>query len=192
MRTYFELNQQVTQLAPPQPQHGVALAFTSALSGEGVSHVARAFAHELARHSVKRIALVTLAGLQQTVIETVLPQQALQQTQDNLWELVPRQCEGSACESWQRDHGLRQATLTIWRRKFDYVLLDCPALRTSPAAAVLAPLLDGVALVVEAGRTRRADIQFAQRMLAGAQANLLGLVLNKRRYPVPAWLYRWL
>jgi Mrp family chromosome partitioning ATPase len=55
---------------------------------------------------------------------------------------------------------------------------------------MLAPGVDGVVLVVEADRTKRDQIQRAQRTIEMANGNLLGLVLNKRRYVVPRWLYR--
>jgi Mrp family chromosome partitioning ATPase len=73
---------------------------------------------------------------------------------------------------------------------FDYTLIDCPSIKDSYEAAMLAPGVDGVVLVVEADRTKRDQIQRAQQTIEMANGNLLGLVLNKRRYVVPRWLYR--
>jgi len=50
--------------------------------------------------------------------------------------------------------------------------------------------VDGVAVVVAAGQTRRDEILNAQRTIEQAGGKFLGFVLNKRRYPVPEWLYR--
>ena len=51
-------------------------------------------------------------------------------------------------------------------------------------------MVDGVILVVEADRTKRDQIQRAQQTIEMANGKLLGLVLNKRRYVVPKWIYR--
>jgi len=55
---------------------------------------------------------------------------------------------------------------------------------------VLASSVDGVVVVVEAGQSRREEITNAQRTIEQAGGKFLGFVLNKRRYPVPEWLYK--
>ena len=55
---------------------------------------------------------------------------------------------------------------------------------------MLASMVDGIVIVVEAGQSRRDEILNAQRTIENAGGNFLGFVLNKRRYPVPEWLYR--
>ena len=76
------------------------------------------------------------------------------------------------------------------RVSFDNILIDCRALGTSAEVAVLASNVDGIVIVVEAGQSRRDEILNAQRTIENAGGNFLGFVLNKRRYPVPEWLYR--
>ena len=76
------------------------------------------------------------------------------------------------------------------RLTFPNILIDCRSLKVSAEAAVLAASVDGVVVVVEAGRTRRDEIRNAQRTIEMAQGNFLGTILNKRRYPVPEWLYK--
>jgi Mrp family chromosome partitioning ATPase len=46
-------------------------------------------------------------------------------------------------------------------------------------ATALAPAVDGVLLVVEAGKTRREDARHAVKGLRQVGANLVGVVLNK-------------
>ncbi|OGP70507.1 MAG: hypothetical protein A2Y80_05700 [Deltaproteobacteria bacterium RBG_13_58_19] len=58
-----------------------------------------------------------------------------------------------------------------------YVLFDLPPLLTFADALAFAPSVDGVVVVVEAGKTSREDIERCQEMLK--QFNLLGFVLNK-------------
>jgi Mrp family chromosome partitioning ATPase len=45
-------------------------------------------------------------------------------------------------------------------------------------------------IVVEAGESRRDEILNAQRTIEASGGKFLGFVLNKRRYPVPGWLYK--
>ncbi len=76
------------------------------------------------------------------------------------------------------------------RERYDCVLLDCGALDSSVDLLRLAPAADGVVLVVEAGRAGKEQVNRAAHVITEAQGTLLGFVLNKRRYPIPNWLYR--
>ena len=58
-----------------------------------------------------------------------------------------------------------------------YVILDAPPLLTVPDALVCAPYVDGVIIVVEAGRTPRDQIRKAVELLEGK--NIVGLVMNR-------------
>lgn len=78
------------------------------------------------------------------------------------------------------------------RTQFDAILLDCGSLGVMYDALCHAPALDGIVLIVEAGKTKRDEILRAADLIQGAGGRLLGTVLNKRRYPIPSWLYRML
>jgi Mrp family chromosome partitioning ATPase len=82
------------------------------------------------------------------------------------------------------------AFIASLRERYECILLDCGSLEASADLIRLAPLSDGVVLVVEAGRTEKDQIERAARVIREAQGTLLGCVLNKRRYPIPGWLYR--
>ena len=58
-----------------------------------------------------------------------------------------------------------------------YVLFDLPPLLTFADALAFAPVVDGIIVVVEAGKTSREDIERCQEMLK--KFNVLGFVLNK-------------
>jgi Mrp family chromosome partitioning ATPase len=87
------------------------------------------------------------------------------------------------------------ATVTasdFWRRirePFDEVVIDCAAASRSPLGIAMAPLADAVVLVVEAGRTRAPVAEKLLRELRALNANVVGAVLNRRRYYVPARIY---
>ena len=72
---------------------------------------------------------------------------------------------------------------------YDYVLLDCPPVNYYPDTARIAPLCDGVILVVHAGKTRRKVVQRAETTLDHVNANVLGVILNKRKYYIPKFIY---
>jgi Mrp family chromosome partitioning ATPase len=76
------------------------------------------------------------------------------------------------------------------RRKYRYALIDCGSMKASQHAVKLAPLVDGVVLVLEANRTQTDQILYAERTLEGVNGRVLGHVLNKRTYAIPEWLHR--
>lgn len=185
---------------------GVTLVLTSPSHGEGVSHVSQLFAVELARHTGRRTLIIAAERLASLRIEDYLamPGNCHRTNIENVWMLpakkrAPRN-GGTANENSNgtsvlapvhidRDLGELNPVDSL-RVSFDNILIDCPPLKNSSDAAVLASAVDGVVVVVEAGRTRRAEILNAQRTITVSGGKLLGFVLNKRRYQVPEWLYK--
>ncbi len=76
------------------------------------------------------------------------------------------------------------------RKEFDYVLVDAPPLNSYSEGIALGQFADGLVLVLQANSTRRdASARMVERLHA-SQVNILGAVLNKRRFPIPNFLYR--
>ena len=50
--------------------------------------------------------------------------------------------------------------------------------------------VDGVVLVVQAERTKREVVQRSMESIANFQGNILGVVLNRKKYYIPEFLYR--
>lgn len=71
--------------------------------------------------------------------------------------------------------------LVSLRATAEYVLLDTPPVVPVTDAAVLAPHVDGVLLVLKAGKTKREMAQRAKALLEKAHARLLGVVLNNAK-----------
>ncbi len=67
----------------------------------------------------------------------------------------------------------------------DLVFADAPPVTLYPDARALAPLFDGVILVVEADTTPVSVATRSCQILRDAGANILGVVLNKRRDYIP-------
>jgi capsular exopolysaccharide synthesis family protein len=76
------------------------------------------------------------------------------------------------------------------REEFNYVILDAPPIPSFSEARVMCPKVDGVVLVVGAGKTRRQVAQRAKKDLEEAGGKVLGIVINRRKYHIPGWIYK--
>jgi capsular exopolysaccharide synthesis family protein len=63
-------------------------------------------------------------------------------------------------------------------KKFDIVILDTPPTLLVTDSLVLAPVVDGVLLVVKPSVTKRTDFRHAIEQLRQVKANLLGVIVN--------------
>lgn len=72
--------------------------------------------------------------------------------------------------------------IQILRQQADYVLFDAPPIIAVTDAAVLATRVDGVLLVIRAGKTRREMAQKAKALLEKVNAHILGVVLNNVKF----------
>jgi succinoglycan biosynthesis transport protein ExoP len=201
MSFYLELIRNVFQAVDADGKlRNRIVAFTSASRGEGVSYVVNTIAKELAEQTHRRVLAVDAVGLQNIrVPEASHIVRHCSETQlDNLLTL-PKEAPVSGLvgltrpaqlKDWHSDPEYRAACLKALRWNFDYIIVDCPSLDVSSDATLLAPLIDGVAVVVQAGRTRRGQIQRARQTVESVGGDFLGFVLNQRRYSIPGWLYQ--
>ncbi len=75
------------------------------------------------------------------------------------------------------------------KQNYRFVVVDMPALDEDNSTARLAGSCNGVVLVVETERLRWETVSKAKQYLQQLDANVLGVLLNKRRFPVPNWIY---
>jgi len=78
------------------------------------------------------------------------------------------------------------------RDHFDWILLDMPRQGSTPLADSLGRVVDGVALVANTGVTRVPAINAVEDDMEQLGINVIGIILNFRRYPIPSWLLRFL
>ena len=88
------------------------------------------------------------------------------------------------------DFALENVWISTTGQNFDFVLVDCPSLATNSQALRWTGAADGVFLVVEAGATQISQIEAAHRMLRTSKSRLEGIILNRRTYPIPKFLYK--
>ena len=76
------------------------------------------------------------------------------------------------------------------RSNFEYVLIDTAPVGSYPECVVLSNKVDGVILVVKYGGTRREIVKRAKETITRADGRVLGVILNRRKFPIPEFLYR--
>lgn len=78
------------------------------------------------------------------------------------------------------------------RGYYDIILIDSsPALKSSHTK-IISSKVDGVIIVAEANQTRFEVLEEVVQQLKAHGANILGNFLNKRKYVIPKWIYRYI
>ena len=168
-----------------ETQQGFVVLVTSMHPRAGVSQITRAMAESLDQHGSQFAILLNARGtdLKKTVSNAAKKRQGAK-------DFEKRVHNHQLGDNWQSLQSHLASYFDQLRQEFRYVLIDCPSLKDSQDAITLAPLVDGVVLVVEANRTRKDQILYAERMIEAARGRLLGHILNRRSYVVPDWLHR--
>jgi capsular exopolysaccharide synthesis family protein len=194
---------QAANLGAPASQAVETIGITSSARGAGVSTVAFNIAVAAARADTGPILLVDAdvakqsswrlvkgsptLGLADALAETADAMDCITNTSiDNLSIVAGR---GKAKHDELAFDPFKAAELlNEYKCHFKLVIVDIPAPTELNTSVYLAGKLDGVVLVIESeGSDGRTALRTKQQ-LVGANANLLGVVLNKRRKHVPNWL----
>lgn len=81
----------------------------------------------------------------------------------------------------------------IWeslKQKFDFILVDSLPSTTSSNALAFSRNMDGVVLVVEAEKTRWQVVESVKDKISSHGGKIIGVVLNKRKYYIPGFIYK--
>ena len=189
----------------------VVLQFVSSGPGEGTSTVAAGFAAVAASERPGAVLVVSCGGTDADAARTgtfgnagaepagmaslIEADAAGRQAEAAIW------CDAS-CEGLLRArlgvsaHPLMEIGAAALRRllnglgeRYATVVLDC-APATSPDSAALSRHCDGTVLVVRAETARVAAVDQARIAVERAGGHVVGVVLNRRRRPLPPWLER--
>ena len=174
---------------------GYAVAFLSALAGEGTTYVVRNLATEASRQASSRVAIMDMGKLLKHFEADEDVSFGLKYDSSKLcWVLATNGELGSRPRhrgATQGQFSARLRPLMIEaRREFDFIFMDCPSLQASTLASELAICIDGYVGVVAAGQSRKQNLEQLQAMFGATRVPLLGYVLNRRRYAVPGWLHK--
>lgn len=86
-------------------------------------------------------------------------------------------------------------TVNLWaklRERFDLILIDSSSDANISESISISPHVDGVILVIEAEKTRRKIVEKLKKQIIANGGTIIGIVLNKRRYYIPEFLYKML
>ena len=202
-RAIDDLVARVDAILPPLAPR--VIGFVASSSGEGTSTVAQGYARanagKLARNTLLLSAMAPADPGARMATPTLC--EALRSGQPIESVLGPRQ-RGVTLASLGLgpDHGdepdyawelvTRRELWDFLRQRFDLIVLDLPATDSSGACMQIWPQCDGVLVVLETARTRKPVVTQLLRDLQAVHVRVLGAVLNKRSFHLPAKLYRWL
>jgi Mrp family chromosome partitioning ATPase len=182
-----------------------SVMLVSALGGEGVSTVTLGLSATMAEGSRQgillmdlnsatpdlagRLGLVPGNGLGELLAKEATRAEAIVESP------VPRLFflgHGKASADFSQPGSLTlfEEILKGFRPDFDFLVLDGGSLQTCHDLLLIASRVDAIILVVQAERTSPETIRQASTQLRAAGANVLGVVLNRRREYLPNFLSR--
>jgi protein-tyrosine kinase len=86
-------------------------------------------------------------------------------------------------------------TSSLWlklKERFDLILIDSSSELNYDENIALSRTSDGVVIVLEAGKSRRKISRKLIKRIMNHGGNVLGIVLNKRKYNIPKFVYKYL
>lgn len=181
------------------------IQFIGSRQGEGTSTVVREFARVSAAKFGKSVLILDAdqhhptqhlffhiipdCGWQEVVRDNRPIEKALHQIGDTKLFVSPSS-EYSGSHPHVYNSLLIDAFLTKLRQRFDLILIDSPPATTSTDGLTISSKVDGVVLVVEAEKTRWPVAEIARDKIKRSGGSILGIVLNKRRFHIPDFIYK--
>lgn len=183
-----------------------AVCFTSSVQGEGTTTVAAQFAVSVAQSgSGDRILLidgnqdnpslhellgVSLSpGLTEVCNHGVPSAQAIQTTELEPLDVLTVGRHEAKGASFLNTLAF-QELVSQCKSEYDLVIIDCPPLSSGHGTTQLPKGQAMTALVIEASQTKREVIEGALHELELMGANVVGVVMNRRQFFVPSFVYR--
>lgn len=195
---YQKLRASLVSIAVPSGLHTVLV--TSPNHREGTTTVAVGLACALGRERESRVLLVEGnwrtpsfrsvlplpgdSGLVDSVAGRTAPEALATRIEELNISVIP----AGETMSQAIDLDVIDSLLARLRSQFDFIVVDGPPVNSYADASVLATKVDGVVLVVEADETPVIEAENAKRQLGKVGSRILGVVLNRRRSYVPAFI----
>jgi capsular exopolysaccharide synthesis family protein len=195
---YQKLRASLVSIAVPSGLHTVLV--TAPNHGEGASTVSIGLASALGREREARVLLIegnlrtpsmrlnlpvaNGAGFADFAAGRAAPEALAVRLEGHNFSVI----QAGTLPAHGVDLELFDGLLTRLRPQFDFIVIDGPPVNAYADSSVLASRVDGVILVVEADETPVVEAEMAKRQLAKVGARILGVVLNRRRSYIPAFL----
>jgi Mrp family chromosome partitioning ATPase len=178
------------------PGRGRLLGFIASGSGEGTTTVAQAYARMAAGQMRRRVLYLDASpdsGSMAGVLQVLADSEAI----DPVLSPMDGGGQSGSLYGTAGDASVWEllARADLWRTlrdRYDEVVVDLPSPAKSRLGLAVAPYCDGVAVIVEAEKTRSPVAESLVANLRAVRARVLGAVLNRRRFHLPARVYRML
>jgi capsular exopolysaccharide synthesis family protein len=195
-----------TNILARHPDHTIkTILFSGTAHGDGASTTAINFATTLARNSRVKVLLIEAnlrtpslhkalriepeRGLSDIMTNGDKPTFYIKKVEPGNLSVVTAGSRPTATVSLFESERF-SGFLKSMRAVYDYVILDGPPVPSFSEASVLSSKVDGVVLVIESGKTREQVAVRAKKELEEAGGKVLGIVLNKRKFHIPDWIYK--
>lgn len=181
-----------------------SLSFVAPHQGDGASTAAIATAKSLFKNLAGTVLLVDgnldmpslnsclniplSPGLSDLLNNPTMPMDELIHKSDDGFDIVT---SGEKIDKWlfkMTSDSFRQI-LANMKKAYDYVLFDLSPVNNLPMINNIMKQFDGVVLVIACESTRWDVVQNMKEKLESSNANIVGFILNKRKYYIPKWLY---
>ena len=198
-----DMFRQSIESALPGPTRRILM--TSATSGEGVTTLSLFVAISLAARAGRSVCIVD-ANLKSSGLTRMLGLEGQLGVSDVCqglaeWSdaLRPTETDGLYVIGTGRAGGESSVLLggTAGREmaanlasRFEYVLIDGGRTLGQVEASLLAPNVDGTVLVVRANHTKREVLAKAEAEIRSHGGRVIGSILNRRTFPIPAAVYK--
>ena len=84
------------------------------------------------------------------------------------------------------------ALFRITKNIYDAIIIDCTNLKQFKDAGILASHTDGIVLVVNDGKEKRQIVMNSVAYIKQKNGKPFGIIINRRRFPIPQIIYKWL
>ncbi len=177
-----------------------SILVTSAITGEGKSTIAALLAITAAHHKKRKTLLIDSdlrrpvvhelfnvnndAGVAKLIAEETEFESVLKSTSlENLWILPAGRVEANPTDLIREDMVRKIIERAVF--SFDLVIVDCAPIIAVSDPAIISSAVDGVVLVIRAGKTQKEVVQRALDIIVKAEATMIGLVLNNVQGALP-------
>jgi capsular exopolysaccharide synthesis family protein len=180
------------------------LLFTGAIAGDGISTVLAQYGEMLSRRG-ERVLLIDgnprrpalhrhfhlpdSPGLAEYVAGTASAENVIHPTGFANLGMVPLGRCSDRSEAERIIEGLGDFQKVV-ADQYDYVLVDSDYIGSAFFSQSAVSNADGVVLVIRAGKTNRQIAARALETVKHVQGRVLGVILNRREFPIPNFIYR--
>lgn len=181
-----------------------SIMVTSAMNGEGKTTAALSLAYTLAVNAKDNVYLADgswnapkmdkvfnfgeVPGISDYFRDDIDLNEIVRQTQTANLSVIPFGKKTSNSMEILKPAVLKEKIDEL-KSRCDYLIFDAASIMGSSDMAVLSTFFDGVILVIECEKTKWQVVELAKSKLESAGANIVGVVLNKRKFYIPRWLY---